>query len=218
MYKISISDNLKFFNSNIQLGCISAILTNTTRNENLWTEIDQYIDKISILTTEQIKQIPQIAYTRAMYSALGKEPSRYRPSAEALMRRVILNKSLYNVNTVVDIINLASIATGYSIGGYDYSKIVGNILFDKANDNFDYDAIGRGKLNIDGLPVLFDQIGAFGNPTSDSVRTSISIETKEILLIVFNFGSISNFENDIKYIAELFAKYCNAKNFSINFF
>lgn len=218
MMIISLSATIKSILQNIKLGCIYTEVSNSGKNDKLWSEIDQYVAKISNFTTEQIKQIPQIANTRVAYKTLGKEPSRYRPSAEALMRRIILNKSLYNVNTVVDTINLASIATGYSIGGYDASKIMGDIVLDRANKHIEYESIGRGKLNIEGLPVLFDDIGAFGSPTSDSFRTSIDLDTKNILIVVFNFGVLSGFENDLNFISELFVKYTNSKNIQIQIF
>ena len=90
----------------------------------------------------------------------GKDPSRYRPSAEALIRRVLQGKPLYQKNTFVDLINLASIAYGYSIGGFDADKFVGDTLtlgVGKAGEP--YEGIGRCVLNIEGLPVYRDELG-----------------------------------------------------------
>ena len=120
------------------------------------------------LTTETLKQQPSIAATRQVYKALGKDPSRYRPASEAPIRRLLQGKNLYQANTLVDLINLASIVHGYSIGGFDASKISGKALHlgvGKAGEP--YEGIGRGMLNIEGLPIYRDELGGIGTPTSE---------------------------------------------------
>ena len=139
------------------------------------------------LPLERIQHLPAIGTTRQAYKALGKDPSRYRPSAEALLRRVVQGKGLYRVNNVVDALNLVSVTSGYSIGGYDAEKIVGDITFGKGRTGEPYDAIGRGALNIEGLPVLRDETGAFGSPTSDSLRTMVAEDTRYFLAVFFDF-------------------------------
>ncbi len=107
----------------------------------------------------------------------------------------------------MDTINLASIKTGYSIGGYDYDKIQGDIVFDVGRSDDEYQAIGRGKINVENLPVFRDEIGAFGSPTTDSVRTMITDTTQRVLLIVINFGVKEGFEQDLDLISSLLEKY-----------
>ena len=140
------------------------------------------------LNLPAIPRIKGIAAARAAYKALGKEPGRYRPSAEALIRRVVSGKELYAINNVVDIINLVSMRYGFSIGGYDTDKINGSVLLKKGGDE-PYEAIGRGNLNIAHLPVLYDEHGPFGNPTSDSERCKIDMETQQLWLVMFDFDS-----------------------------
>ena len=108
---------------------ISCSVSNSSYNEELWLEIDSLCAEFgSKYKVEDINKRETINATRQAYKALGKDPNRYRPSAEALCRRIIKEKSLYKINTLVDLINLISIKTGYSIGGFDEDKISGDTL------------------------------------------------------------------------------------------
>ena len=108
---------------------VEADVVNSEYNAELWAEIEALGEKYRAeYTTETIKQIPGIEATRRVYRACGKDPSRYRPAAEALIRRMLQGKQLYQIDTLVDLINLASIAYGYSIGGFDADKFVGDTL------------------------------------------------------------------------------------------
>ena len=138
---------------------------------------------------DKVSQIATIRETREAYRKSGKDPSRYRPSAEALTRRVVQGKGLYRINNAVDQLNLISLKTGFSIGGYDADKITGDIIFGIGQKDEPYDAIGRGQLNIENLPVFRDDTGAFGSPTSDSVRTMVSDQTRNFLMIIIDFYS-----------------------------
>lgn len=218
MKKITISNKVRDAANNIKLGAVYANVKYEKLNKDLWKEIDAEIQRVSKIPINQVKNIPQIASSREAYRAMGKEPARYRLSAEALHRRIINGKGIYQICNIVDVINLSSVKTAYSIGGYDYSEIKGDIIFDIGKTAEDYDAIGRGKMNIDSLPVFRDATGAFGSPTSDSVRTMIRDKTNEILLIVINFGDHTGFKNDLELISDLLKKYCSAKNVEINIF
>ena len=154
--------------------------------------------------------IPGIQDARKAYKSCGKEPSRYRPSAEALRRRIRTGKGLYKVNTAVDIINIVSIKSGISIGGYDASRINGGITMD-IGGNEDYQAIGRGPLNIEFLPCLYDQHGPFGSPTSDSERTMITVNSEHLLMVFFDFGQHPMIVEWMNYARALLKKYCNFK-------
>ena len=153
--------------------CVEAQVINSLHSEELWQEIralgEQYRQT---LTTESLKDIRSIAATRHVYKACGKDPSRYRPASEALIRRMLQGKELYQCDTLVDLINLASIKYGYSIGGFDADKFVGNTLtLGIGKEGEPYEGIGRGILNIAGLPVYRDAVGGVGTPTSDHERT-----------------------------------------------
>jgi DNA/RNA-binding domain of Phe-tRNA-synthetase-like protein len=146
------------------------------------------------------------------YRLCGKDPARYRLSSEALMRRVVKGHQLYRINNVVDLLNLVSLKSGMSIGGYDAEKISGNVIFDIGKNKEPYEAIGRGELNIEFLPVFRDSISPFGSPTSDSVRTSVTNSTKRFLMIIIGFsGEICTTET-IDLSVSLLKKYANADN------
>ena len=109
--------------------CVEADVVNTTYNEGLWEEIHALENQFrASLNTESLKLLSGIAATRKVYKACGKDPSRYRPASEALIRRMLQGKELYQIDTLVDLINLASIKFGYSIGGFDADKFVGDTL------------------------------------------------------------------------------------------
>ncbi len=165
---------------------VYAEFVNTPYNTALWQEIDRYLAEYTkSQTVDTIKHIPAIEATRAVYRKCGKDPSRYRPSGEALIRRVLKGKGLYQIDTAVDLINLASIAYGYSIGGFDYDKIAGDrIVLGIGREGEPYEGIGRGMINIEGLPVYRDDQGGIGTPTSDNERTKIDASTSHLLALV----------------------------------
>jgi DNA/RNA-binding domain of Phe-tRNA-synthetase-like protein len=219
MIEIGISPEFSSKWPSMVLGCIECNVIVQLQNENLWEKIDETCLEIeSSLKVEEISEIPSILSTRKAYRALGKDPARYRPSAEALMRRVVKGYGLYRVNNVVDIVNLVSLKTGFSIGGYDSTKIQSPINLSIGNDHDVYEGIGRGILNIEGLPVLRDQLGAFGSPTSDSVRTSVENDTIKFLMIIFGFGDHTSIPAAIQFAEKMLIKYSfttEATNFVI---
>ncbi len=149
----------------IRLGCLLGRVKIQPAGPQLQHFIQKKLEEINAaLALEIIHDLPPLHATRAAYRALGKDPSRYRPSAEALLRRVVQGKGLYEVNNVVDALNLISVESGFSIGGYDVEKIDGEIRLGRGGEGEPYEAIGRGALNIEGLPVLRDGSGAFGSP------------------------------------------------------
>lgn len=200
---------------------VEAEVTNLPYSEELWNEIQAFRnDYCKRFTTETIKDMSAITATRAVYKKCGKDPSRYRPSGEALVRRMLKGLDLYQVNTIVDLINLASIAFGYSIGGFDADKIVGNTLIlgiGKANEP--YEGIGRGPLNIEGLPVYRDTTGGIGTPTSDHERTKLNTSTTRLLALVNGYdGNKDNVSACAEFIRELLRKYALSDGGTIHYF
>lgn len=193
--------------------CVEANVSNSPYCQPLWDEIDAMGNKYrSTLTTESLKQVSGIAATRRIYRACGKDPSRYRPASEALIRRQLTNKSLYQIDTLVDLTNLASIAYGYSIGGFDADKFDGDTLtlgIGRAGEP--YEGISRGMINIEGLPVYRDATGGVGTPTSDNERTKITLETTHLVVLINGYdGNEANVKANAEYIQELLRKYCNS--------
>ena len=134
-----------------------------------------------------IAKNPRIAATRQAYKALGKSPQEYRNAAEAMLRRVVKNTGLYHINNIVEINNLISITSGYSIGSYDAGGLTPPIELRRAEDGAHYGGIGKGSINIEHLPVLYDALGPFGNPTSDSRRAMIQEGEREIISVLYAF-------------------------------
>jgi len=135
-----------------------------------------------------VLESPAILATRTAYKILGKDPARYRGSAEALLRRVIAGKGLPRVNNVVDIINLVSVESRLPIGLYDLRHLRGDIVFRAGRAGETYKGIGKYDLNLEGLPVFCDALGPHGSPTSDSERTMVTEATHQVLGIVIAFG------------------------------
>lgn len=192
---------------------ISADIVNSEPDDALWCEIDSRVAAYrEAYTVDSVKDIDAIRATRDAYRALGKDPSRYRPSAEALCRRVLRGMQLYRVSTVVDLVNLVSMETGYSIGGFDADKIVGDrLVLGVGRDGEPYEGIGRGPLNIASLPVYRDGAGGIGTPTSDNERTKIDLATSHLLLIVNSYGATSP-DDASEELEALLLKYASASN------
>jgi len=192
---------------------IDAQVVNTPYSAALWEEIEAFSEKYrSELTTESLKEITSISATRRVYRACGKDPSRYRPASEALIRRILQGKQLYQLNTLVDLVNLASIAYGYSIGGFDADKFEGDTLtLGIGREGEPYEGIGRGIINIQGLPVYRDAKGGVGTPTSDHERTKISQDTSHLVVLINGYdGNEQRVRENAEYIQKLLRKYCQS--------
>jgi DNA/RNA-binding domain of Phe-tRNA-synthetase-like protein len=132
---------------------------------------------------------PVIAGVRAAFKTIGKDPSRYRPSSEALTRRILSGKGLYMVNNIVDCGNLVSLMTGVPVGCYDAAWIKGEeISLRVGQPGETYEGIGKGELNLECLPVLADSEGAFGTPFSDSARTAVSDTTTDLMFVLYGLN------------------------------
>ncbi len=160
--------------------------------------------------SKDIADMPHIRPTRAAYKALGKDPHKYRGAAEQMLRRVILKKGLYHVNNAVDINNIISITSGYSIGSYDLAAISGDIFLRKAPEGTQYKGIGKDDYdyNVEFLPALFDDLGCFGNPSSDSQRTMLKNGMREVLFVFYAFGGKEGLSEWMDKTEALFERYC----------
>lgn len=198
---------------------VEAHVQNTTFCPELWDEINALCeDYRSRFTTVSIKEMAAIEATRRVYRACGKDPSRYRPAAEALIRRVVQGKELYQIDTLVDLINLASMKYGYSIGGFDADKFVGDTLaLGVGEPGEPYEGIGRGMLNIEGMPVYRDQKGGVDTPTSDNERTKIDITTTHVLVLINGYdGNTETVSANADFVKSLLERYAGASDVVIN--
>lgn len=168
-------------------------------------------DYQNICELKDVVNYGKIKNARDGYKKLGKDPSHTRLACEALLRRVIKNKSLYRINDIVDLGNILSIMTQRSICVADKDKVIGDIHIRIGTKEDIYETINRGILNVENIPLYTDEISFFGNPTSDTPRTMISEQTKSILVMMICFDH-EDLEKDQNLLIELYQKYANARN------
>ena len=211
--KVCVSQEIRSLCPAFVGACLEAQVVNSPYSEALWQEIEASAERFrQTLTTESLKEVASIAATRQMYRACGKDPSRYRPASEALIRRVLQGKELYQRDTLVDLVNLASIVFGYSIGGFDADRFVGDTLtlgIGRAGEP--YEGIGRGTINIEGLPVYRDALGGVGTPTSDHERTKMTLATRHLVVLINGYdGNVQRVTENAEYLQTLLRNYCQS--------
>jgi DNA/RNA-binding domain of Phe-tRNA-synthetase-like protein len=216
--------NIKFSNEiaeaapELEVLVVTADVLNGPTNSELWSELSALSAEIKEhYQINMINKRPGILATRLVYKALGKDPNRYRPSTESLCRRMVKGMELYRSLSLIDLINLASVKSGHSIGGFDADKIEGDtITLGVGRANEPYEGIGRGLLNIEGLPVFRDAKGGIGTPTSDNERTKLSEETTRLLMTVNMYAPEMDHDELIALITRLLIEYGNAKNITFS--
>lgn len=213
MVNIAIDPGLKLKCPRVALGFLTAqVVTRDTAPALLEemkvreTEILHLPDPRALLESLRILAI------RAGYKALGKDPARYRGSAEALLRRILSGKGFPQINSVVDIINLVSVESRLPIGLYDLAHVNGDIVFRPGRPRETYKGIGKYDLNLEGLPVFSDDQGPHGSPTSDSERTMVTAATRNIAAILISFGGAEGLQSSCQRMADLLRKYAEGQN------
>ncbi len=157
----------------------------------LAAEMDAVCERIRRThTVDQIALLDSVRAVRAMFRAWGVDPSRYRPSSEALLRRVVQGKGLYRISNVVDICNLCSIETGWPFGLYDRANVAPPIVMRLGENGESYEGIGKQTWHLAGRPILADSRGPFGCPISDSTRTMITEATRSLYSVIFAPASV----------------------------
>ena len=211
--KVIVSNEIESVCPSFVGAAVEAQVVNSEFCQHLWDEIHALEEKFrKDLTTDSLKELPSIAATRSVYKACGKDPSRYRPASEQLIRRMLQGKELYQIDTLVDLVNLASIAYGYSIGGFDADKFVGDTLtLGVGREGEPYEGIGRGIINIAGLPVYRDAEGGVGTPTSDHERTKMTLATTHLMVLINGYdGNEERVLANAHFIQDLLRKYCQS--------
>lgn len=218
---IRFSDRIKSSGLSLTVYKFEATVVNPPTSDELWREIEEETERIHrIVPMEGVRLRPAIAATRTAYKTFGKDPNRYRPSAEALMRRAVKGLDLYRSLTLIDLINLLSLRSGHSIGGFDADKIEGDTLVLGVGEKDEpYIAIGRGILNIDGLPVFRDNVGGIGTPTSDNERTKLTEDTVRLIMTINMYGN-SEMSPDqvVANASELLRKYAGASDIKVEIY
>jgi DNA/RNA-binding domain of Phe-tRNA-synthetase-like protein len=163
-------------------------------------------------TVESLAGAEAIGAVRAMFRKWDTDPSKYRPSSEALLRRVVQGKGLYRVSNVVDLGNLGSIETGWPFGSYDRSRIRPPIAFRHGAASERYEGIGKRTWHLERRPILADTEGPFGSPISDSTRSMITESASEILVVIYAPAGASDtaLEVAMRRLSERLSKFAGA--------
>jgi DNA/RNA-binding domain of Phe-tRNA-synthetase-like protein len=213
--RISIDPQLKAKAPRVALGVVTATVHVGDSPAELLEALTAAEAKINELPEPRaVLESPPVLATRAGYRALGKDPARYRGSAEALLRRVLSGKNLPHINVVVDIINLVSVHSRLSIGLYDLGKVEGDIVFRAGRAGESYKGIGKYDLNLEDLPLFSDSLGPHGSPTSDSERTMVTPETTRVAAILISLAGSENLDRWLQMLADLFQKYAVGRDLS----
>jgi DNA/RNA-binding domain of Phe-tRNA-synthetase-like protein len=213
MANLTIDPGLKLKCPRTALGFLTARVVARETPHGLLEEMKVRESEILHLSEPRtLLESPKILATRAGYKALGKDPARYRGSAEALLRRIISGKGFPQINTVVDIINLVSVESRLPIGLYDLTHVKGDILFRAGRPGETYKGIGKYDLNLEGLPVFSDEVGPHGSPTSDSERTMVTSATQTIAAILVSFGGAEGLESSCQRMTSLLQKYAKGED------
>ena len=214
--KIQIDAELKKKCPRTALGCLTARVQVVPSPVELLAEMNQRELEIQELPFPRgVLESPQVETARKAYKALGKDPARYRGSAEALLRRIVAGKGFPQINAVVDVINLVSVESRLPVGLYDLGHVVGEIVFRAGRAGETYKGIGKYDLNLEGLPVFADDAGPHGSATSDSERTMVTAKTKEILAIIISFGGPEPLDRWTQRLAALLGQHATAQNLQI---
>ncbi len=214
--KITIDAKLKAKCPRTALACVTARVEAGASPAALLAEMKTRENEIQKLPFPRgVLESAQVETTRKAYKALGKDPARYRGSAEALLRRVVAGKGLPQINSVVDVINLVSVESRLPIGLYDLAHVTGEIVFRAGRAGETYKGIGKYDLNLEGLPIFCDAAGPHGSPTSDSERTMVTAATKHVLGIVVSFGGTEGLERWAQRMSALLAEHAAAQDLEI---
>jgi len=164
-------------------------------------------------TLETLAEETAIRHARAMFREWGVDPSKYRPSSEALLRRVVQGKGLYRVSNLVDIGNLGSVETGWPYGCYDRAMLQPPIELRHGASGERYEGIGKRVWHLEGRPVLADSAGPFGSPISDSTRSMITESAADILIVIYAPSSAADaaLEASMTRLAERVTQFVGAR-------
>lgn len=216
MIEVKINNELREKCKDVKLGVIKYKAKVKESSEQLNSELNNLCinlqEKYSI---EDVLKIRSIQDIRAVYKSLGKDPSRYRVSSEALLRRVLQGKGIYRVNNIVDVNNLISLTYLLPMGSYNLDKVNEFILFRAGEEGEEYKGIGKGSVNLTSMPVLVDNAGVFGSPTSDSDRTMVTEGAENLLMIMISFSE-EDIKEKVDEVIIMLKKYVDATDIEYN--
>ncbi len=181
--KIAIENRVKNI---VKLGVIQFTkLKVTSKNNLLLAELEILSSELRAKYLSPADAMDRLNITRSLYQKIGLDPTKTRPSSEALLRRVLKSNPLYQINSLVDTCNFCSLKLLLSLGLYDVSKVFGNVHLRLGRENEGYEGIRKEFINVKERLTLADELGPFGNPSADSARTMITGKTTDALFVIF---------------------------------
>lgn len=213
-YPVSVDPALYDVYPEIRLGCLRFTARVREPNERFWSEMEEtYLPQVrAAIDGKGWSEIPGVRGSRLMYKAFGRNPGRYRVSSEALMRRVRRSDPLYRINSVVDVNNLISVQSGLSVGSYDLEKVQGDVVMRRGAAGETYPGIGKDAIDLENLLVLTDDFGAFGSSMSDSTRSMVTLETRDVLVVLHCFENDMDLPALLEETKTAFETYADAQN------
>jgi DNA/RNA-binding domain of Phe-tRNA-synthetase-like protein len=211
MLPLAIDPELRAAVPGISVGCLTAEVEVADHNPALWEAIEALAARWQPLSMEDVRRLAPVKALRDAYRALGNDPTRYRGSNEALLRRIVHGRGLYRVNTLVDINNLLSLESLCSCGVLDLDRVEPPVVFRKGRTEESYAGIGRGEIRLENIPIFADAAGPFASTTSDSERTRITTATGRALQLIISFGDGFDMDKAVDRAAELLRRYAGAR-------
>ena len=198
----------------IRLGILHFQTTVKESDDEFWSYMDNNAipQVLNAIEGKEWGEISGIKGSRAAYKAFGRNPGRYRVSSEALIRRIRRGDELYHINSVVDVNNLISVESGLSVGSYDLAHIHGAITLRKAESGEGYNGIGKDFLDMENILVLADDDGIFGSSMSDSTRAMVTLDTKDVMVVVYCFENSIDLSALLDNARNAFQKFSDAQN------
>lgn len=211
---VKIEQELYSVYSQIRLGLLQFNADVRDSDTEFWSYMNNMIlpEIRARIEGKEWSAIPGIKGSREAYKAFGRNPGRYRVSSEALIRRIRRGDDIYRINSVVDVNNLISIKSGLSVGSYDIDKIHGQVILRKAIQGEGYAGIGKEFLDMENMLVLADDEGIFGSSMSDSVRTMVTDNAKNILVAIYCFEDDIALDKLLDEAKGAFEKFAGAAN------
>ena len=213
-YPVSVDPALYSVYPQIRLGCLRFTAEVREPDERFWSEMEETcLPQVrAAIDGKGWSEIPGVRGSRLMYKAFGRNPGRYRVSSEALMRRVRRSDPLYRINSVVDVNNLISVRSGLSVGSYDLDKVQGDIVMRRGAAGETYPGIGKDAIDLENLLVMTDDLGAFGSSMSDSTRSMVTLETRDVLVVLHCFEDDMDLPALLEESRSAFETYADAQN------
>jgi len=214
MMKLKITNELKKIVPSFKVSCYTFTTLEKNDKENLSNDLTKAFNNIAKEYQEkyilsEVTKIPKLKSTRDGYKMLGKDPSHTRPACEALVRRIIRDGSIYRLGNLIDFGNYLSIKLMKSVCMVDLDKIQGDVTIRIGSDSDYYEGINRGIINVTNLPLYTDEIGPFGNPTSDTIRTAITNDTTNVLIMLIHFDDNIEDEDEMLLLLNKYLKITN---------